>query len=112
MTDKIEELIKLLRPPMVLKAMLDVALKTSVADKEKIPEVRQFLNKAIGPDHLTEIMANVYSTHFDEEDIDVFLEFYKSPTGQKSLDKMPVVMNEVNQQFMAIVLKNIGDIFK
>lgn len=39
-------------------------------------------------------MTPIYKKHFDETDIDKMIEFYESPTGQKAIRKLPMLMQE------------------
>lgn len=45
-------------------------------------------------DGLAEAVAGIYVKHFTAEEMEATLEFYRSPTGQSILQKMPVVMQE------------------
>ena len=43
---------------------------------------------------LIELVLPVYVEHFTEEELSAILDFYRSPTGQSLLRKMPVIMQE------------------
>ena len=49
------------------------------------------------------MMVNVYDKHFSEQEIADMLAFYKTDTGQKILEKMPVVMQESMQMSQSLV---------
>ncbi len=49
------------------------------------------------------MMVNVYDKHFNEQEIADMLAFYKTETGQKILQKMPVVMQESMQMSQSLV---------
>ncbi|KAA1150028.1 DUF2059 domain-containing protein [Pseudoalteromonas sp. FUC4] len=49
------------------------------------------------------MMVNVYDKHFSEQEIADMLAFYKTDTGQKILEKMPVVMQESMQMSQGLI---------
>ncbi|EGI74515.1 hypothetical protein PH505_af00320 [Pseudoalteromonas distincta] len=49
------------------------------------------------------MMVNVYDKHFSEQEIADMLAFYKTDTGQKILEKMPVVMQESMQMSQSLM---------
>ncbi|MEL0654222.1 DUF2059 domain-containing protein [Pseudoalteromonas issachenkonii] len=49
------------------------------------------------------MMVNVYDMHFSEQEIADMLAFYKTDTGQKILEKMPVVMQESMQMSQGLI---------
>jgi hypothetical protein len=54
--------------------------------------------------------VRIYSETFSESEIDGILAFYKSPTGQAMLDKMPQLMQksmEISQQLMGDLMPQI-----
>ncbi|ATG77045.1 DUF2059 domain-containing protein [Pseudoalteromonas sp. 1_2015MBL_MicDiv] len=59
------------------------------------------------------MMISVYDKHFSEQEIADMLAFYKTDTGQKILEKMPVVMQEsmqMSQSLMKDAMPKIQDI--
>ena len=59
------------------------------------------------------MMISVYEKHFSEQEIADMLAFYKTDTGQKILEKMPVVMQEsmqMSQSLMKDAIPKIQDI--
>ncbi|ATC87181.1 MULTISPECIES: DUF2059 domain-containing protein [Pseudoalteromonas] len=49
------------------------------------------------------MMISVYDKHFSEQEIADMLAFYKTDTGQKILEKMPVVMQESMQMSQSLM---------
>lgn len=49
------------------------------------------------------MIVNVYDKHFSEQEIADMLAFYKTDTGQKILEKMPVVMQESMQMSQSLM---------
>ena len=49
------------------------------------------------------MMISVYDKHFSEQEIADMLAFYKTNTGQKILEKMPVVMQESMQMSQSLM---------
>ncbi len=61
-----------------------------------VAEMKIISNKAF-----TEFYPEVYDKYFSEKDIDEFLKFYQSPSGQKFLKVSPDIQNEFIQNYMS-----------
>ena len=70
--------------------------------------------RELGRNYFSELMGDmgsmvseILSRHFNEEELRELLAFHRSPVGQKSLEKMPLIMQEsmtwVQQKTMASV---------
>ncbi|MBS7660911.1 DUF2059 domain-containing protein [Pseudomonas lalucatii] len=49
------------------------------------------LDRAVGWPVLKPALVELYTTHFDEREMQELLAFYRSPLGQKVLEKMPML---------------------
>jgi hypothetical protein len=58
-------------------------------------------------DEMLEAMVPVYQKHFTKGDIDAFVAFYSTPTGQKLLRELPAITAEAMQNMMPIIRKNV-----
>jgi uncharacterized protein len=56
-------------------------------------------------DELFDAMIPVYQRHLTKGDVDAFIGFYSSPTGQKFLREMPAMTSEAMQASMGLVQK-------
>lgn len=75
--------------------------KKLVADFQQ--RVLELVNKRLGWKALEPDFINLYATTYTEEDLDGIIAFYKSPVGQKMLEKTPELMTkstELTQQRM------------
>lgn len=52
------------------------------------------MRQVLAWDNLEPIYRDLYRETFSAEDIDAMLAFYESPTGQRVLDKMPLLMEK------------------
>ncbi|WP_396603103.1 DUF2059 domain-containing protein [Algibacter sp. R77976] len=53
---------------------------------------KEFQTSAIN--ELNDLLIPVYHNHLSKEDLEVVIEFYESPTGQRFVSKTPVIMQE------------------
>jgi uncharacterized protein len=67
-------------------------------------------------DDLWQVMIPVYQRHFTKGDMDAFVVFYSSPTGQKLVRELPAVTAEsmhvsqgIMQKMMARVMQRVQD---
>lgn len=68
-------------------------------------KLMKILSSALNWDALEPEYAKLYAAAYTEQQIDDLLAFYKSPTGQVMIEKMPVLMQEAN----AVVQKRMAD---
>ena len=50
--------------------------------------------KGVDPDDLVALLVPIYQKHFSEEEIRETIRFYRSPTGRKVIQTLPMVMQE------------------
>lgn len=63
---------------------------------------------------LTPLIIPIYDRHFTAEDIEGLLAFYRSPLGQRMIEKMPIIMQEsfaVGQAWGSEIGERIGQRF-
>lgn len=78
-------------------------------------KVQVIVFRALSWDQLEPEYAKLYAGAFTEEQLDDLIAFYKSPTGQATLDKLPVLMkqsSEMAQQRMIAVMPQIQQLAK
>lgn len=68
--------------------------------KELFSEIKTSLNKkALFNEPYEEVVIKAYDKHFTEGEINEIVAFYKTPTGRKTIDKIPAIMMEIQNSF-------------
>lgn len=57
-------------------------------------------------------MIPVYEKHFTKGDVDTFVAFYSSPTGQKLVKELPAIQGEAMQAAMPIIQKMMAKVME
>ena len=75
----------------MLNQMIDVQRRTrpNVPDK-----FWQDFMAEVDPDDLNRLVVPVYARHFTVEEMESMIAFYRTPTGQKLVSKLPVLTEE------------------
>jgi len=86
----------------------DEQRKAELANVERrMPAITAALQKDMNDPKLVDQLYNqvvpLYASHFTAEDVKALTAFYRSPTGKKSLEVMPVLMNESAQAAQKIM---------
>jgi hypothetical protein len=97
------------------KPMHQMIHEQFMKDKDKLPaDFEARTNKMIDDmmkdmplDEMLQAMVPVYQKHFTKGDIDTFVAFYSTPTGQKMLREMPAIMAEAMQSMMPLMRKQM-----
>ncbi|WP_242108642.1 DUF2059 domain-containing protein [Luteimonas aquatica] len=96
--------IEQLRAQQPLTADQDKAIDTAL--RKSLEQIRKILSwEKLGP-----VYRDVYRQTFDAEDVDAMIAFYRTPSGQKMLDKMPQLMHNTMaavQKMMAPALQEM-----
>ncbi len=71
------------------------SLKASAPDVP--PEFWDEFMKEVDPNELVNLTVPIYMRHFTEHEIQEMIRFYRTPTGQKLVQKQPQVMQESMQ---------------
>lgn len=67
------------------------------------PEMRAYLNKYMSWPSMKEDMVQLYAREFTEKELKELTKFYQTPTGRKTITKMPELMSagmEIGQKRM------------
>lgn len=112
--EALKELFKVIQVEKMTSAMMDNMIPVlkqqaqnsfkSEEDKAKFDEFMGVVlkeTKNLSIKLATVEMPLIYEKHFSYEDIINLTEFYKTPTGQKLLDKTPAVSQEIIQVMMS-----------
>lgn len=72
--------------------MADAQIQASPQLKQIEPEYRAYLKKTMSFDALEPDLRKIYSDNFSEQELKDSTAFYKTPSGQSMLKKMPQVL--------------------
>ena len=93
-----------------IEGMVDRQFKQMDAPEELRPVMKKYTNKMfkvmqaeLGFENLKEDFIRVYVNTYTESEIRAISDFYKSPVGQKFIEKMPKLMQET----MVITQRNM-----
>ena len=75
----------------------------------------ELITETLNWDKIKPDMTDLYVSNFSENEINDMLIFYKSPTGKKFIDKMPVIMKrsmEIGQKQSRIMIPKLNALFE
>ena len=75
-------------------------------DQIVIPEIRK------RSDEMTELVVNIWASHYNQEELEQLRAFYETPVGRRSLTELPVIMDEARKAGNAWGQKTFQDILK
>ena len=75
----------------VVNQMLDGMSKNVTGESAEY--LRRF-RAELDPNEMVELNVPIYMKHFTHEEIKGLVEFYESPIGKKTIEKLPLVMQE------------------
>ncbi len=93
-----------------IEQMLNIQLqqKPSLAPYKEI--MLRFLKKHMGFQSLKEDIVAIYIEEFTEKELNEIIAFYETPTGRKTIEKMPKLMAKGAQLGVSRVQQNIGEL--
>ena len=78
------------------------------AERDRINRVMEITNRRLAEaltwENMEPIYRDIYARTFTGEDVDAMIGFYGSPAGQKTLDKMPQLMQNTMQAVQQLVM--------
>jgi hypothetical protein len=93
-----------------LNQVLDVQVKAH-PDLLPVKDVlKAFLNKHISYPAVKEDLIRMYTAEFTEAELKEVTAFYRTPTGKKAVQKMPVLMQKGAELGMKRVQENAGEL--
>ena len=95
----INKMIDAMVPAMATQMQSEMKDSTAKARSGEVMKIAMETVKDLSP-KLTDMMASIYEKYYTEKEINDFLVFYKSPTGQKSINIMPQIMKEMMGEMM------------
>jgi hypothetical protein len=110
----VEKLFELTHIQQLIEESVDGVLALQVAQNPALSEhreaLRSFLQKYIGWQALKDDLAAMYLQAFTEAELDQMNAFYSSPTGQKVLQRLPLLIQQRNQLAMQRLQEHIGEL--
>jgi len=86
-------------PTMTNQLFSELKDSTAKARSAEMMKIAMETAKELAP-KMNVLMSSYYEKYFTENEINDFLTFYKSPTGQKSISIMPQMMNDMMGEMM------------
>ncbi|AOH37390.2 MAG: DUF2059 domain-containing protein [Gammaproteobacteria bacterium] len=89
-------------------AQMTAGQELDAEERSKINRVIEITNARLAETLTWETMEpiyhDIYARTFTGEDVDAMIEFYASPAGQKTLEKMPQLMQNTMQAMQQLVM--------
>jgi hypothetical protein len=76
------------------RALLERAFPPGPRQQEMVDLFVKKFEARLDPRGLTDRMVPIYDKHFSHDDIKALLSFYQSPAGQRTLQAMPMVLQQ------------------
>jgi len=93
-----------------MEQMLQLQIQQNPAIAPYKEVMRRFLAKYMSWESLKGEFARIYAEEFTEQELRDLIAFYKTPTGVKSISKMPALMAKGGQLGMQRVQQNMGEL--
>ena len=93
-----------------IEQMLEVQLQQKPAMQPYKNVMLEFLNKHMSYDSLKDDLVKLYADAFNEDELHEITKFYKTPTGQKTIEKLPELSSKGAQLGAAKVQNNISEL--
>lgn len=118
--DTVNELIEVMQVNKMLDSMysqmdkifLQIAKDLELRESERpifekhMKQISQLMTAELTWEKMQEPVTDIYVKHYSQKELDDLLTFYKSDTGQKLIEKMPLVVQE-SMMLSQNMLKNI-----
>ena len=112
--DELETLFKLTRMEQKINESVDFAVQLQLQQNPGLRQhqalLRSFMQKYIGWEALKEDIAAMYLRTFSQQELEQMNAFYITPTGQKVIEQLPLLVQERNQLAMQRLQGNIGEL--
>jgi hypothetical protein len=112
--DEVEMLFKLTRMEQKINESVDFAVRLQLQQDPRLQQHRallqSFMQRHIGWEALKEEIAAMYLRTFTQQELKQMNAFYITPTGQKVITQLPLLVQERNQLAMQRLQANIGEL--
>lgn len=100
----------------IRKMMFDMSKQMGISEEESelfnrhMDRLISLLEDEFGWNKLKNDFIRIYQETYTEEELNSFIAFYKTPSGQKLIEKMPVLMKksmEISQRNMPLMIEKM-----
>ncbi|MDH5469399.1 MAG: DUF2059 domain-containing protein [Gammaproteobacteria bacterium] len=91
-------------------SVLALQLTQSPGLRDHESAVREFLERHIGWNSMRDALTDMYLQEFSEQEMNEMIAFYSSKTGQKVIERLPVLVQMRNQLASKRLQENIGEL--
>jgi len=109
-----EDLLKAAEVDKSFDTMIDQSIEMQVKANPMLgqlkPVLKKFMSKHLNYDLLKDEMIKMYQDEFTEEELKEIAAFYRTPTGQKSIKRMPALTQKGAELGMKRVQDNVGEL--
>jgi hypothetical protein len=93
-----------------IEQMLNIQIKQNPSLAPYREVMLKFLKKHMSYESLKDDIVAIYMEEFTEKELEEILAFYETPTGRKTIEKMPQLMAKGAQLGVLRVQQNIGEL--
>ncbi len=108
------ELLKVVRFEKIMDDSINGAVQTIKQMDPNMSKhetaIRDFYQKYMGAESLYKEVADIYAEVFTENELKEIVAFYKTKTGQKTLEKIPEIMQRSMKMGQTRVMQNMGEL--
>lgn len=108
------ELLEVMDMEAAMLGTVDSLLELEVQNNPSIapfrPIMRNFLTKHMTGPKMNAYMCELYMEVFTEEEINDLITFYRTPTGQRTLEVLPELMQRGGEWGQRQVMENMGEL--
>ena len=111
---QVETLFRLTNMEQKIDQSIDSVMQLQLSQNPQLSQhadkMRAFFEKYIGWDALKSDITDMYMQTFSEKELEAINAFYITPTGQKVITALPVLVQQRNQLAMQRLQENIGEL--
>jgi hypothetical protein len=110
----VRELFQLMQMPELMESTIDTLLAAHLqANPALVPyaeTMQEFLHEHLSWESLEEEYVTLYTAAFTQREIEDMVAFYRTPTGQKAVEKLPELMQQGAEIGQVRMRRHIGDL--
>ena len=111
---EVQKLFQLTRMEQKIDESVDTILALQLRQNPSLVSheaiVREFLEQNIGWESIRAGLEDMYMRAFSEQELREMNAFYITPTGQKVIERLPMLVQERNAVSLQRLQRNIGDL--
>ena len=95
-----------------IQTALGIQIQQNPALENYKETMQEFFNKYMSWDYLKDEFVKIYMEEFTENELRDMIEFYKTDTGKKTLERLPILLQKGAQLGQKSVQNNLGELEK